>query len=352
MYFARVRVAGKLIRQSLKTDVLSVAKLRLGDLEKAGRQGAESGSRLGKGRMSFGDALTVYRQRIDSNPKTKPRTKAYYHERIKALLKSWPGVEALDIRKLSKSDCLKWAGDFSRDSSATAYNNTVKILFDVIEICVEMGARYDNPAKNCAWVKPGLKKLALPSPKQFEQWINAVRASATPWAARAADTIQFLAFTGCRLNEARHVTWEDVDFPGGRITVRITKNSEARTIPMIADARALLERMRAERQDDPATAGVLPLHECQVTMDKAAEAIGMKRIMHHDLRHLFATCCIESGVDIPTVSRWLGHKDGGALAMKVYGHLRDYHSTAMAERVTFAQPKPENVIELKKEVAS
>jgi hypothetical protein len=26
----------------------------------------------------------------------------------------------------------------------------------------------------------------------------------------------------------------------------------------------------------------------------------------------------ESGADIPTVSRWLGHKDGGPLAMKVY----------------------------------
>jgi integrase len=45
----------------------------------------------------------------------------------------------------------------------------------------------------------------------------------------------------------------------------------------------------------------------------------MHRITHHELRHLFATRCIESGVDIPTVSRWLGHKDGGALAMKVYG---------------------------------
>ena len=42
---------------------------------------------------------------------------------------------------------------------------------------------------------------------------------------------------------------------------------------------------------------------------------------------------IESGVDIPTVSRWLGHRDGGALAMKVYGHLRDQHSVAMAQRV-------------------
>ena len=38
-----------------------------------------------------------------------------------------------------------------------------------------------------------------------------------------------------------------------------------------------------------------------------------------------ATVCIESGVDIPTVSRWLGHKDGGALAMRTYGHLRREH---------------------------
>jgi hypothetical protein len=42
-------------------------------------------------------------------------------------------------------------------------------------------------------------------------------------------------------------------------------------------------------------------------------------------------------VDIPTVSRWLGHKDGGALAMKVYGHLRDSHSTAMAQKVRFLE---------------
>ena len=51
---------------------------------------------------------------------------------------------------------------------------------------------------------------------------------------------------------------------------------------------------------------------------------------------LFATRCIESGVDIPTVSRWLGHKDGGALAMKTYGHLRREHSIAQAQRVSFA----------------
>ena len=42
-----------------------------------------------------------------------------------------------------------------------------------------------------------------------------------------------------------------------------------------------------------------------------------------------------SGVDIPTVARWLGHQEGGALAMKVYGHLRNEHSANMAKKVSF-----------------
>jgi len=80
----------------------------------------------------------------------------------------------------------------------------------------------------------------------------------------------------------------------------------------------------------------MTVHECQKAMNRAAKEVGMTRITHHDLRHLFATRCIESGVDIPTVSPWLGHKDGGALAMRVYGHLRDTHSSEMAKKVTFS----------------
>ena len=106
-------------------------------------------------------------------------------------------------------------------------------------------------------------------------------------------------------------------------------------MPMIPDMKKLLERLQKEKPDAPATAPVMAVRECQKAMDRAAAKIKMVRITHHDLRHLFATRCIESGVDIPTVSRWLGHKDGGALAMKVYGHLRDQHSVAMAQKVVF-----------------
>jgi integrase len=75
-------------------------------------------------------------------------------------------------------------------------------------------------------------------------------------------------------------------------------------------------------------------------MDRAARLVGMERITHHDLRHFFATICIETGVDVPTVASWLGHKDGGALAMKTYKHLLDEHSVVAARKVTFA-PAPQ-----------
>ena len=97
----------------------------------------------------------------------------------------------------------------------------------------------------------------------------------------------------------------------------------------------MLQKLRAARVREPQNASVMRVSECEHSMTNAAEKIGMPRITHHDLRHLFATICIESGVDIPTVSRWLGHKDGGALCMKTYGHLRQEHSLAQARRVSF-----------------
>lgn len=41
----------------------------------------------------------------------------------------------------------------------------------------------------------------------------------------------------------------------------------------------------------------------------------------HMLRHLFASSLISAGVDVRTVSEYLGHSDGGALVLKTYSHL-------------------------------
>jgi integrase len=97
--------------------------------------------------------------------------------------------------------------------------------------------------------------------------------------------------------------------------------------------RRLLERLHDTRQ--PKAADRISVnHSATKSLLTACRRLGYPHFTHHDFRHFFATTCIESGVDIPTVSRWLGHKDGGALAMRVYGHLRQEHSFAAIKKVT------------------
>jgi integrase len=221
----------------------------------------------------------------------------------------------------------------------------------LFEIGIEMGSRYDNPARFIKRLRERSKRLTLPEPGKFEEFVAAVENGGGGFSKSCAELVRFLAFGGFRKTEAANITWADCDFDKGEIIVRGdpvtgTKNWTIRRVPMIPDMRNLLERMKTESPDALPSDPVMRVRECQKAMNRAAKAVGMARITHHDLRHLFATLCIESGVDIPTVSRWLGHKDGGALAMKVYGHLRDQHSVNMAQRVTFNRESSEKIIPL------
>jgi integrase len=206
---------------------------------------------------------------------------------------------------------------------------------------VEAGVVYSNAAAVVKRAPVRCKEIKLPSIDKFNAMIAEMRGGHSRDSINCADFASGLAFTGCRISEAREIAWRDVDFDAGEIVVRGdattgTKNWGLRRVPLIPDARGMFERMRSERHGESLDAKVFRVAECQKSLDRAAKKVGADRITHHDLRHLFATRCIESGVDIPTVSRWLGHKDGGALAMKTYGHLRREHSIAQAQRVSFA----------------
>ncbi len=340
VYFSRIRVRGKLIRRSLKTDRLPVAKLRLADLEKVERQRVEVQGAVANGNMRFGDALAVFRNRLANDNTLKPRSKVYREERIAALLKSWPELEQTEVRKIAKHDCLSWASRFGESASPSNFNNTVGSLRMVIDMAVEAGARYDNPARFIKKLRVRQKELNLPSHDEFHKIVQSVEHVNRRFSRDCANLVRFLAFGGFRKSEAAFITWADCDFEKKEITVRGdpetgTKNWTVRRVPMIPDMVTLLQGLRESRKGELASMPVMRVRECQNAIDSACKKLGIARFTHHDLRHLFATLCIESGVDIPTVSRWLGHKDGGALAMKVYGHLRDQHSVAMAQKVTF-----------------
>jgi integrase len=215
------------------------------------------------------------------------------------------------------------------------------VLRAILQIGVERGIRYSNPAAGLKRTRLRKRDFKLPSQSQFHALVREIRRVPYGTGLASADLVEFLAFGGFRKSEAAHITWADCDFDKGEIVVRGnpetgTKNSEIRRVPMIPDMRRLLERVQQKRGQAKPEDAVMRV-KGQGAISRACRNLNIPRFTHHDLRHLFATRCIESSVDIPTVSRWLGHKDGGALAMKVYGHLRDSHSVNMAQKVTFSE---------------
>ena len=340
-YYARAFAGGKEVWKSLKTSHFSVAEAKLAEFLKDHRARRKNANGEASPKMTFGEAAAIHLRNLDDNLRLKQRTRDYWKEVLAALLRSWPRLKETEVRKITSADCKKWATAYAKQASATRYNNTLSVLRHVLNVAIAAGVIYSNPAAAVKRVPVRGKHISLPTMEKFNGLIAEMRAGRSRDSQNCADLAAGLAFTGCRIGEAREIAWRDVDFHAGEAVVRGdaetgTKNWELRRVPLIPDARALFQRMLGERSDESLDTKVFRVTECQKALDRACKKVGTDRITHHDLRHLFATRCIESGVDIPTVSRWLGHKDGGALAMKTYGHLRREHSVAQAQKVSFA----------------
>ncbi len=104
-YFARPRGSRKLIRRSLKADVLSVARLRLADFEIAEREATTRQEQASRGKMTSGEAMAAYRMQTEASPLLKPLAKKYRGEVVAAIVNSWPGIEAKDVRSIGENEC-------------------------------------------------------------------------------------------------------------------------------------------------------------------------------------------------------------------------------------------------------
>ena len=97
-----------------------------------------------------------------------------------------------------------------------------------------------------------------------------------------ANLFRFLAFSGLRIDEARHVVWKDVDFEKSLIHARITKNGKDRWIPLNSSLRQLLEKMRSERIEETPDKIVMQVFECQKSIDRAASIRGFGNFVTTD----------------------------------------------------------------------
>lgn len=371
-YYARYKVGGKPRLEALGTNVRETADLRLAEKMAAARKTRHATAAVANGSGRMGELMTLLEVRIAGRTDMKPNSRRRQLESVAYIRKTWPGVELLKPSEITKGAVIDWrnralangtgyrppgakAGTPTRGRSASSFNKAVGTLVALLELAVERGALAAVPLpRRGLKAKMSAHKPTLPDAATLSAIFNEVEAGSSTGHARntgrsleIADLLRFLAFTGCRLAEARAVCWRDVDLARGFLRVAGTKTETShREVPLVPAARQLLEKIRARRlrvapvsvagvpQLDLA-ARVLGVGEGQKSLNRACAKLGCERLTHHDLRDAFATTAIEAGVDVPTIARWLGHADGGALLMKVYGQLRDEHSQAAALKVTF-----------------
>ncbi len=353
-YYARVKVNGKEKWRTLKTKVFSVAKLKLGDVEREERSKAlvATAEALPQGGETTVERfVNIYLARTKNDAALRPASKSRREIAVKAILKTWRDLPLRDARRITATDCRQWAASALREGtgfvapkaktvrkgmSASAFNKCVDTLRAIFEIAREHGVTYQNPAERLSKAKMRQKRLELPSVTAFHAIVKNVSEAGAGQSKDCADLVRFLAYSGARISEANAVRWRDCDWEKRRLAIPGTKSASSdRVVPLFPPLAELLKEIRARRGNEPADGSILRVRECKGALRSACQGVGVKAITHHDLRHLFATRCIESGVDIPTVSRWLGHSDGGALAMRTYGHLRQEHSAAQAAKVHF-----------------
>ena len=143
-------------------------------------------------------------------------------------------------------------------------------------------------------------------------------------------------YTGMRLGEQRSLTWSDVDIDRGFLYLRKTKSGKPRPIPLNAEAKEALQRLKKSGRYEQ----VSPGHP-RFWFEKAIVNAKIVGFRWHDLRHTFASRMVMAGVDLRTVQELLGHE---SIAMTLrYAHLAPRHLRAAVDAISQTKPGPKRL---------
>ena len=223
-----------------------------------------------------------------------------------------------------------------KGNSAYTVNRTISVLSVILDMAVAKGLAAENIIRTNQKieklkVRGESKKIHVPSKSDLMAIVEHLKGY---WAGHYSFSIQLIAYSGCRVGEARALKWRHVNFDENKLEIAGSKTvSSNRIIHMSQSLREVLEakakhvkKLFSEGTDGYLNERIMPIDCCNKQLTRACSELGIRRITNHDLRH-YHTSCLEADIPASTVAAWMGHSDGGALLLKTYAHLRDQMAT-------------------------
>ena len=293
-------------------------------------------------------------------PSNKPLSYSTYKSRIETHIK--PSLGKIKLTAINATQIQAFYNRLYRTDNLApkTIKNIHGILHKALQQAVKLRYIGFNPCDSCTLPRIEKKEIKPLSELEIELFLKEI-SNGEP----LQDLFTVAMFTGMREGEICGLSWKDVDFKNGTITVRqqlckqkekggsfyiaTTKNSKARTLTVAPFVMDILRNVKKEQMKNHMLVGTDWQNEFDVVFTNAmgkhivpqtankrfkaiATRIGRADARFHDLRHTYAVTALQEGDDVKTVQENLGHATA-SFTLDVYGHVSEKMKKESAMRM-------------------
>lgn len=231
-------------------------------------------------------------------------------------------------------------------------NNSVIVITNVLKQAISEANLFEITNKN------NTKKIKMPMQEEtkvtaFEKWEQDKLEKYCLNSKPNYIGIVICLYTGLRIGELLALTWDDIDFANGLMTISKTayqakqedkikivvdtpktKNS-IRVIPIPKQLMEILKSVKKKSTSKYVITTnknkMVGTRSYQKTFERILKKLNIPYKNFHSLRHTFATRVLEFGMDVKTVSELLGHKNP-MITLQRYTHSLMSYKTEMMNK--------------------
>ena len=286
-------------------------------------------------------------------PTTKIKTYTIYKQIVEKRLK--PRLGEYELNEISPVILQCYVTELLRQGNAITGTglsaNTVNGIITVIQNSLKLACTIGESEK---YIADKIKR-----PKTSEKEVSCFTAAEQKKIERAVLAgkrqkmfgIVLCLYTGLRIGELLALTWKDIDFIKGVLSVNKTihdgkdengricsiigvpkTQSSVRSIPLPKQLIPVLKKIKKETESEYVVSDKrrgVSVRVYQRNFSVLLKRIGVPHKGFHALRHTFATRTLECGMDVKTLSEILGHKSATTTLNRYVHSMADYKKEMM-----------------------
>lgn len=279
-------------------------------------------SLFGKSLMSYEEWISQWKK--DIQPTIKESTYSGYCYKLERYL--LPYLGSIQLYQLDTEKIQELVDHLITELSPSSIHIIIGLLKKTINDARNQGLLFSNPCDSIKLPKRNRQKVHALTVDEQRALMRAVNSIGSD----NAQATTLALNTGMRIGEIAALTWKNIDFSRGVISVEKTCQrllneenhttyihydtvksiSSNRIIPMNQQIKRVLQKLKRNSTSE----FVFAINEkgCEPRIltnyfHQVRKMANLENIHFHQLRHTFATRCLEANIGIATVSALLGH---------------------------------------------